>query len=128
MDLDAKKLITEFDILKDEFMTQYEKKQLYHMQQEYKSNGAFEIPEDFSYQKLCFAQFHQTFIFNNALFVSNRYNKMFETSFQRILREKFAIVSEDLRKYSIHQLLKVHSEQQVRNILGLKTNVDIRYV
>lgn len=128
MDLDAKKLITEFDILKDEFMTQYEKKQLYHMQQEYKSNGAFKIPEDFSYHKLCFAQFHQTFTFNNALFVSNRYNKMFETSFQRILREKYGIVSEDLRKYSIHQLLKVHSEQQVRNILGLKTNVDIRYV
>lgn len=128
MDLDVKKLITEFDILKDEFMTPYEKKQLYHMQQEYKSNGAFETPEDFSYHKLCFAQFHQDFVFNNALFVSNRYNKMFETSFQRILREKFAIVSEDLRKYSIHQLLKVHSEQQVRNILGLKTNVDIRYV
>lgn len=45
---------------------------------------------------------------------------MFETSFQRILREKYGIVSEDLRKYGIHQLLKVHSEQQVRNILGLK--------
>ncbi|HFJ9368473.1 TPA: hypothetical protein ACGW8Q_005717 [Bacillus cereus] len=128
MDYDAKKLITEFDILKDEFLTPYERKQLYHMQQEYKAKKSFEIPEDFSYHKLCFAQFHQTFTFNNALFVSNRYNKMFETSFQRILREKYGTVSEDLRKYAIHQLLKSHSEQQVRKILGLKTNVDIRYV
>ncbi|MBF8118145.1 hypothetical protein [Bacillus cereus] len=128
MDYDAKKLITEFDILKDEFLTPYERKQLYHMQQEYKAKKSFEIPEDFSYHKLCFAEFHQTFVFNNSLFVSNRYNQMFETSFQRILREKYGIVSEDLRKYAIHQLLKMHPEQQVRKILGLKTNVDIRYV
>ncbi|WP_220775611.1 site-specific integrase [Bacillus sp. BML-BC060] len=121
-------VISGIDLTQDTILDSDHKNAIVEIQIQLENGEEITIPEDILYSHLCFAYHKQHFVPNNHLFISNRYKKISEITMQGNLRKKFSIVSEDIRKYSINKLLQTHTEQEVRKILGLKTNVDIRYV